>query len=96
MSARMAVCPSCKTERLSDPSLPFFQDRSPGTQNERCSTCRYSECAHDPEHMETLVHNRDGSRRPTVVEDGRCSTGFVAMTEGCPTDTFYCGCKGWD
>lgn len=95
MSVRVARCPRCKTEVPSRPSLPFFEDRSPGTQDDRCATCRYNKCAHDSEHMEGLVHNRDGSRHSTVVEDGRCS-GFVPMTEGYDVDLYYCGCGGWD
>ena len=93
--ARQARCPHCKTERPSTPDLPFFEYRGPGSRSakEQC-VCGYYEVAHDPAHMDTLVHDRDGKRRPTVVESGRCS-GFVPRGPW-DVDLFYCGCRGWD
>jgi len=40
------------------------------------------------------VHKRDGTRRSTVVEDGRCP-GFEPRGAW-DFDSFYCGCRGWD
>ena len=92
---REARC-GCGAVRPSGRDLPFFEYRGEGSRAaiEGCAVCGYSECAHDPAHMETLVHKRDGSRRPTVVEDGRC-TGFVPSGPW-RYDGFYCGCRGWD
>jgi hypothetical protein len=94
---RTARCYFCQTEVNSSQSLPFFEYRGEGSRPaaENCKHCGYFECAHDPAHLETLVHNRDGSRRPTVVEDGRCPGGFEPRG-GVELDSYYCGCRGWD
>jgi hypothetical protein len=90
---RTARC-YCGAERPSSPSLAFFEFRGDGSDFAKHCTCGYAECAHDPAHMETLVHGRDGKRRPTVVESGRCD-GFTPRG-GAEFDSFYCGCRGWD
>ncbi|MCA1782018.1 MAG: hypothetical protein LC679_07545 [Intrasporangiaceae bacterium] len=73
----------CDCERPSSPSLPFFEDRSPGTQVDRCVTCGKFRIAH--EYDPTRVRPEPVSKHP-----------FVPMTEGYPYDSFYCGCWGWD
>lgn len=83
---RMARC-GCGKERPSSEreTLAFFEDRSPGTCDETCAICRYHKVAHE--------------RQPTRVNPEvpkQCQHEFVPMTEGYPTDTFYCGHRGWD
>ena len=82
-STRTARCTDCDDRRPSDPSLPFFEDRSPGTQDHRCRDCRKFRAAHeyDPRRV-----------RPEASSKHEC----VPMTEGYPYDSFYCGCRGWD
>ena len=92
---REARC-GCGRIEPSSVSLAFFEFTGAGSARalKGCRVCGYDECAHEPEHMATLVYKRDGTRRPTVVEDGRC-TGFVPSGPW-RYDTFYCGCRGWD
>jgi hypothetical protein len=99
LTGRVARC-GCGEERPSELSregrLAFFEYRGPGSREarERCAVCAYYECAHDPEHLDKLAHGRDGKRRPTVVESGKC-TGFQAHGPF-DHDRYYCGCRGWD
>lgn len=93
LAGRTAKC-GCGQAAPSSPTLAFFEFCGDGSTDAGRCVCGYYECAHDPAYMETLVHGRDGKRRPTVVESGRCS-GFVPRG-GAETDRFYCGCRGWD
>jgi hypothetical protein len=89
-TVRMARCSSCKKERPSDPERMFlFEDRSPGTCDDVCKHCRYKQVAHQEDRL---------GAPPMIDETGqrtRCP-GFESMTEGYETDTYYCGCRGWD
>lgn len=90
LTGREATCPYCRKTVPSGPSLPFFEYRGPGSRfATNCRNCGYTETAHDPEVMATRVI------RKTVIEQGLC-TGYEPRTEGLPTDSFYCGCRGWD
>lgn len=88
---RVAVCPYCKTERPSATTLAFFEYRGPGSRDaqNQCGNCGYYETAHLPLEQSTRVSGK------SVVERGVCP-GFKPMPEGRPTDSFYCGCRGWD
>lgn len=92
---RLARCGCGATVPSDTDSIAFFEDRSAGSRaaTNSCKHCGYSECAHDPAHMETLVH-LNGKRRPTQVEAGRCP-GFEPKGEW-EFDSYYCGCRGWD
>lgn len=81
-TTRVARC-QCGAERPSDPSLPFFEDRSAGTQNLFCKNCRYSLVAHE-------------LARELVRPNPHVCDRFEPMREGYETDSFYCGCGGWD
>ena len=96
LTGRTARCGCGKEMPSSSPGLAFFEFRGPGSPQaiHSCKHCGYHDVAHEAAHMETLVHGRDGKRRPTVVEDGRCP-GFEARGDW-GTDSFYCGCRGWD
>ena len=75
--------------------LAFFEYRGPGSATaELCRHCGYAPRAHEPAYMGTLVLV-GGKRRPTVVEAGECP-GYEPLTEGRETDSYYCGCRGWD
>ena len=95
LAGREARC-SCGRTEPSNTSLAFFEFRGEGSPQaiKSCKHCGYHDVAHDPGHMETLVHKRDGSRRPTVVESGKCP-GFEPRGAW-EYDGFYCGCRGWD
>lgn len=92
---RQARC-GCGNTVDSRVDLAFFEYRGEGSRaaTDSCKHCGYAECAHKPAHMETLVHKRDGTRRPTVVEDGRCP-GFEPKGAW-EFDSWYDGCRGWD
>lgn len=98
LEGRMARC-TCgsRVPSTDDGSLAFFQYRGPGSYDAEhgCKHCAYYDVAHDPEHMETLVHGPDGKRRPTCVESGKCP-GYEQNVDGLEFDLFYCGCRGWD
>lgn len=93
LEGRVARC-GCGREEPSSESLSFFEFCGEGSDDAAHCVCGYAECAHDPDYMETLVHGRDGKRRPTRVESGHCD-GFVARGDR-GHDRFYCGCRGWD
>jgi len=86
MSARTTRCSCGETRPSADrASLAFFESAAPGTQDHVCRVCRFYEVAHrfDPSRV-----------RPEV--SARCQHPFEPMTEGRPTDSFYCGCRGFD
>lgn len=73
--------------------LAFFEYRGPASRKakESCIHCRYHEVAHGSGREEDIAK---GVRpRRNVVEEGHCP-GFEAGPYD--TDTFYCGCRGWD
>jgi hypothetical protein len=80
---REAICPSCRRTVPSDPGLAFFEDRSPGTQDDYCVNCRYHRVAHDLP--------QPGARRNPHICDH-----FEPMLQGRETDLYYDGCRGWD
>ena len=85
---REAVC-SCGARRpSSDMTLAFYEYRGPGSAaaEDGCKHCMYYKCAH--ERQPKLV---DPS---SCVERGECK-GFEPHGAH-ETDTFYCGCGGWD
>lgn len=93
---RVAKC-HCNRERPSiealNGSLAFFEYRGPKSEVEKhiCAECRFHYVAHTKEGMARNV----ATNRKTVIERGEC-TGFKKMVGGYPTDTYYCGCRGWD
>ena len=47
LEGRVARCPSCKKERPSSTTLPFFEFRGEGSAAAtHCAECRYTERAH--------------------------------------------------
>lgn len=84
-ATRMARCPSCKREVQSDPALPFFEDRSAGTQDDTCRHCRYYRVAHEYD-----------PRRANPEPPPQCRHEFEPLIEGYDVDLYYCGCAGWD
>lgn len=95
LEGRTARCGCGRTQPSTADHLAFFEFIGEGSRyaTQSCRHCGYHDVAHQPEHMETLVHI-GGKRRPTVVEDGRCP-GFEPAGAH-EFDTFYCGCRGWD
>jgi hypothetical protein len=86
LEGRTAVCEYCRAERpSSEPFLAFFEYRGEGTPSaSQCGNCGYAKVAHEG----------DGKRRANVLQDGRCPEYVPRGDVG--TDTFYCGCRGWD
>lgn len=84
--ARMATCPYCKTARKSSLDLPFFESRGEGTAYAgMCRECGLLEVAHVYEAKRVY---------PKPLPD---TLGHVYAPRGAwDTDTFYCGCRGWD
>jgi hypothetical protein len=95
LTGRIARC-ACGKTAPSSLDLAFIEYRGPDSHHAKavCKHCRYHNTAHDPDEMARNVPNRDGSRRRTVVEDGRCP-GFEAIGPA-DFDNFYCGHSGWD
>jgi hypothetical protein len=93
LAGRTARC-YCGRTATSSYNLAFFEYCGEGSNAAGNCECGYAKCAHEAEHMATLVRNRDGSRRKTVVETGHC-TGFRERGD-LGHDRFYCGCRGWD
>lgn len=90
---RVAKCTYCGSLRPSSEheSLAFFEFHGEGSREatETCK-CGYHMMAHDPAEMARNVPNN----RQTVVEQGKCK-GFEPRGPR-ETDSFYCGCRGWD
>lgn len=82
---RIASCASCGKERPSSTELPFFQDRSKGSRagTDTCKHCRYAPAAHE--------RKKEGAAH---LQRSVCDN-FEPIGEF-PTDSFYCGCRGWD
>lgn len=93
LTGRVAICTQChKREQPSSLALAFFNYRGPGSREAlTICQCGYAYVAHTAEGRARNVP----SNRRTVVEDGRCKTGFVLRGPNA-TDTYYCGCRGWD
>lgn len=89
LTGRMATCPDCRREEPSSPNLAFFTYRGPGSEFAR-------RCAHP------IVRNGEtyfcGLRGEVAHQPGRTGFGhdFVEGNLPANTDSFYCGCKGWD
>lgn len=84
--ARLATCPYCKATRPSSRDLPFFESRESGTSlSKLCAKCGLYEIAHRywavRRYPEPLPQTRDHEYAPHGEWD---------------TDSFYCGCRGWD
>ncbi len=91
LTGRRAKC--CNTGiQPSGQELAFFVYCGPGSREatDICK-CGYHRDAHDPEVMAARVP----SNRKTVVELGKCKTGFVARGP-LEFDRYYCGHAGWD
>lgn len=90
---REATCPHCERRAPSNPELPFFEARGPGSEwaRKHCRQCRCFEVAHQPRGDDAPEFLR--GKIPTVIGEPHA---FEAMTEGWPTDSFYCGCRGWE
>jgi hypothetical protein len=91
--SREASCGYCQTVVPSDPKLPFFEDRGPGSKwsREHCRICKCYEVAHQPRGDDAPLSMR--GQIPTVIGEPHA---FEAMSEGFPFDSYYCGCGGWD
>lgn len=95
LAGRVAECVFCKRQAPSaEPFKLFgFEYRGPGSKwaTEHC-VCGYFEGPHDAEYMRTV------STKPqrTVIEDGRCKAGKFTPRGPMATDSYYCGCRGWD
>jgi len=84
--SRMAHCSYGQhAPAQSKESLPFWEDRRPGSAwaKRNCGVCGYAPEAHTPE----------VAARPHLA--GRTQHQFVEHP-GKDTDTYYCGCYGWD
>jgi hypothetical protein len=87
LEGRQARCVYCRKTQPSDPKLPFFEYRGPGSRiAEIACVCGYHLVAHERQ------PNNVDSR--SVVERGKC-TGFV-LRGPLEFDDFYDGCRGWD
>lgn len=104
MTTRTMVCSyypkggkygKCPDPLPSDPSAAFFEDRGPDSRHavETCGVCGFAQVAHTVEQMERIA-GPGRTRRPTIVESGRCS-GFVPAGPA-DHDRYFCGCWGWD
>lgn len=81
LSGRMARCLCGRTEE-SNPNLAYFNFRGAGSQWELvCLHCGRLENAHPKK----LADERRG-----------CCNRFEPRIGGFETDTYYCGCRGWD
>jgi hypothetical protein len=87
---REARCSQCGRIVDSNPSLPFFEDTSEGSEAAtlHCK-CGYYESAHSAEMLK--ARNIQNS---TVIERGLCK-GFESHG-AYEYDRYYCGCRGWD
>jgi hypothetical protein len=86
-TTRPCRCVYCKHEvPIATPiaTLAFFEPRGPGTQDDYCMHCRYSEVA----------HTRKGERGPRHLS--HVCNHFEPMIDGYDHDVYYCGCRGWD
>jgi hypothetical protein len=88
LTGRTARC-GCGKERPSSDRdhLAFFEYRGEGSSSAANCECGYSPVAHDPE----TPHLRE---RGTVIDQGKCS-GYRPRGD-IGTDSYYCGCRGWD
>ena len=79
---RTARCCTGKSEKPSSVDLAFFEYRGPNYRKQ-CDVCGYHE----------IVHT-DPNSRPRRHRDWRDHEWTNA--EGRLTDSYYCGCRGWD
>lgn len=86
LAGRVAVCPSCKTEHPSSTDLAFFEYRGPGSRyaTSICMNDGFTRGAHERKVERNEPHLRNLCDR------------FEANPNGRDTDTYYCGCRGWD
>lgn len=80
LTNREAICFYCKTVRVSSTELPFFEYRGPGS-NWAELHCKTCE-KNSRVHYERV---ESGADVHDYVPGGRAGT-----------DSFYCGCRGWD
>lgn len=84
LEGRTAKCAYCSTTQPSSVALPFFEFRGPGSA--QCDVCRYQEMAH------TEAVRRNTWIAPALRDNDHQFTN----EKGSDTDTYYCGCRGWD
>lgn len=87
LTGRMARC-MCGKQKPSSLDLAFFEYRGPGSRNAVHSCiCGYYDVAHD-----LLAADPVKYRHVRAVKCG----GTFAPRGDVGTDSFYCGCRGWD
>jgi hypothetical protein len=84
LSGRIAICLSCKRERESSFTLAFFGHLGEGSRQatETCGACGY----HIDVHQEI---------NPSTKREGITDHAFTPRGSS-DSDSFYCGCRGWD
>lgn len=86
LAGREARCCHCNRTVPSDPALPFFEYRGPGSDR-AMRTCRH--CRYGPE-----AHERKREFREAHL--ARVCDAFEPLRDGYPYDDHYDGCRGWD
>jgi hypothetical protein len=82
LSKRMARC-SCGNAQPSSPSLAFFEFNGEGSNIVKgCNSCGKYDVVHWP-------------INPNTGRAGITDHEFIPRLP-MPTDTYYCGCRGWD
>ena len=87
LTDRVATCSDCGSMVLSSFNLPFFKYQGPGSREatEMCR-CGFHQVAHTPE----ALAKAEASGYPRTCRE------FRPNPEGRQTDSYYCGCRGWD
>jgi len=87
LTDRVATCSNCGKMALSAFGLPFFEYRGPGSR-EATEMCRCGSLAnaHTPE----ALAKAEASGYPRTCKE------FRPNPKGRLTDSYYCGCCGWD
>lgn len=86
-NVRMARCGCGRTAPSDSEGLAFFESRGPLSRSaSQCAHCGFAAVAHETTNPVT--------GRPGVVASGKCP-GYEPRGD-VGTDTFYCGCRGWD
>ncbi len=85
LSGRMAYCGADKHKgKPSSLDLAFFEYHGEGSRRaQEICNCDYAEVAHEIKDREKPSHLRG------------CCDNFIPRGPS-PSDTYYCGCRGWD